>query len=206
MDCIEREFTEERERWDFNYKDYSAVISTVAKTVAVINRVTWKTRQATNKNVFSKSRPHEWVLHHITTWKIGSMRKLVKTLEQLCFDFGIPRITNQTSQKNLAYSNDSGDFQKVTHCSLETKVKKIPENLTLCCWCCYCAGSFWIIWGATGKAWKAGWGCTLEAAGLSAKAEFVDVIGVQVNVDEEQHSGQLIHKGTLACNAAQQLH
>lgn len=39
-----------------------------------------------------------------------------------------------------------------------------------------------------------------------AKAEFVDVIGVQVNVDEEQHSGQLIHKGTLACNAAQQLH
>ena len=57
-----------------------------------------------------------------------------------------------------------------------------------------------------GKAWKAGWGCTLEAAGLSAKAEFVDVIGVQVNVDEEQHSGQLIHKGTLACNAAQQLH
>ena len=113
----------------------------------------------------------------------------------------------KTSQKNLAYSNDSGDFQKVTHCSLETKVKKIPENLTLCCWCCYCAGSFWIIWGATmGKAWKAGWGCTLEAAGLSAKAEFVDVIGVQVNVDEEQHSGQLIHKGTLACNAAQQLH
>ena len=46
-----------------------------------------------------------------------------------------------------------------------------------------------------------------EAAALvrllcSAKAEFVDVIGVQVNVDEEQHSGQLIHKGTLACNAA----
>ena len=31
-----------------------------------------------------------------------------------------------------------------------------------------------------------------------AKAEFVDVIGVQVNVDEEQHSGQLIHKGTNA--------
>ena len=35
----------------------------------------------------------------------------------------------KTSQKNLAYSNDSGDFQKVTHCSLETKVKKFQQTL-----------------------------------------------------------------------------
>ena len=39
---------ESRERWDFNYKDYSFASLLKAKTVAVINRVTWS--QATNKN------------------------------------------------------------------------------------------------------------------------------------------------------------
>ena len=50
---------ESRERWDFNYKDYSFASLLKAKTVAVINRVTWS--QATNKN-FSKSRLEEFTI------------------------------------------------------------------------------------------------------------------------------------------------
>ena len=127
----EREFTERKEKDGILItKIIPQSSGTVAKTVAVINRVTWKTRQATNKNVFSKSRPHEWVLHHITTWKNRQHEKTRQNTGATLFWFrNSQNYESKLLKRILPIQMTVGTSKRWLIVPSKPRLKKFPKTL-----------------------------------------------------------------------------